>query len=148
MNNDNDNLKKARAAALGVPRNCLDRKQMRRVEDWVAAEWPTIESTRPTLPAAAAKAGDALGFTITPANLTAAVHVLDRTWPNPKQDRSGVKSARANLHQTLATMANAIAVLYRECGEQMPPDMREVAARLDKGRRAVESAADASLPRL
>jgi hypothetical protein len=59
----------------------LDRKQARRLEDYIKANWDRIERERPSYPAVAKEASSALGFEISPSSVRLAVDVLELDWP-------------------------------------------------------------------
>jgi len=117
-------------------KNNLSRRQQRRLEDWLQEAWPTIARTGATQRTVAARAGAALGFTVTRGNLIAAMHAIGRTWPvSPRAAYVGHATRR-----DLATIARHLAALLHTLGRAVPADVAAIARGDDPAPKAVEPA--------
>ena len=132
--------------------NRLERREVRRLEDWLHGNWELVLKNRPTQAMAAEDATKALGFSVSKSNVAAAADVMNLRWPAPQTTGAATRKKRfamlaeevREVRRDVRALAVAIRDLYAEVGSVMPSGLREMMNRID----AIEAAAKAAAPRI
>ena len=105
--------------------NRMDRKTLRKLEDWILANWADIKSEPMTVAELAKRAKTQLGFHVSHGNITGTVRALDLEWPH-HNDRSGRTWAKESGAKAVV-IARCLINLLEELGSVVPTELHRVA---------------------
>ena len=105
--------------------NRMDRKSLRKLEDWILSNWEDIKSEPMTVAELAKRAKTQLGMPVSHGNITGTVRALDLEWPH-NNDRSGRTWARESGAKAVV-IARCLIALLEELGSVVPIELLRIA---------------------
>ena len=104
--------------------NRMDRKTLRKLEDWILSNWADIKSETMTIAELAKRAKNQLGFPVSHGNVTGTIRALDLEWPH-HNERSG-RSYERESGARAVVIARCLIDLLEELGSVVPIELLRV----------------------